>query len=345
MTAVLDALAKLPRTRLGHTPTPLERMPNLSSEIGRADLWVKRDDCTGLAFGGNKVRQLEFYMGQARAEKADSVLITGAIQSNFVRSTAAAANQLGLACHVQLEERVPDVDAHYRQSGNVLIDQLLGATIYSYPAGEDESGADEQLQSLAAQLRSAGQSPYQIHLAPGHAPLGALGYICAADEILSQSTSVGIDFDEICVASGSGHTHAGLLFGLRCLGYTKRVTGICVRRDSAAQQARLRSRCVEIADLLGLRSPVGDEDIFLMDEFLPPGYGQLNDATLQAIKLAARTEALLLDPVYTGKAMAGFIARAKSAAANENLLFVHTGGTPAIFAYQPTLAAALSASA
>jgi D-cysteine desulfhydrase family pyridoxal phosphate-dependent enzyme len=339
---MLGRLDNFPRIPLGHTPTPLERLPNMSARLGGGNLWVKRDDCTGLAFGGNKIRQLEFYMGEALAQNADALLITGAIQSNFVRSAAAAANQLNLECHVQLEERVPGVDERYRRSGNVLLDRLLGAHVYSYPSGEDEAGADRELRELGERLRGSGKTPYQIHLAPGHAPLGALGYVCAAREILHQAADLAVSFDEIVVASGSGHTHAGLLFGLRALGYANRVTGVCVRRDKASQRERIRTRCEEIAGLLAVESPVRETDIIVLDDFLPPGYGQLNDASLRAMELAAHTEALFLDPVYTAKTMAGFIMRAQAAQANENLLFIHTGGTPAIFAYEPTLSAHLS---
>ncbi len=338
----LGALEDFPRTRLGHSPTPLECLRNMSARLGGGRLWVKRDDCTGLAFGGNKVRQLEFYMGEALAQNADALLITGAVQSNFVRSAAAAANQLNLDCHIQLEERVPNVDENYRRSGNALLDRLLGAELYSFPCGEDETAADLEMGKIGERLRALGKTPYQIHLAPGHAPLGALGYVCAAAEILAQASEVGVSFDEVVVASGSGHTHAGLLFGLRALGYANRVTGVCVRRDKKSQHDRIHTRCNEIAELLAITSPVGDTDIVLIDDFLAPGYGQLNEAAVHAIELAAHTEALLLDPVYTAKTMAGFIARARASRKDEHLLFIHTGGTPAIFAYETALNAALS---
>ena len=336
----LDAIA---RVRLAHVPTPVEAMVNLGRELGAAGLFVKRDDCTGLAFGGNKVRQLEFYFGAAREAGADTALITGAVQSNFVRLAAAAANRLGMDCHIQLEERVPKSDPVYRNSGNVLLDRLLGATLHAYPDGEDEAGADRRLGEIADRLRGEGRKPYIIPLAPGHPPLGALGYVDAAREILAQMDEEGRAFDEVVVASGSGHTHAGLLTGFRALGSPVRVTGVCVRRDAATQRARIGTRCAEIAGLLGIDPVVGDADIHLNDDFLAPGYGRLNDATREAMALAARTEGLLLDPVYTSKAMAGFIQRAREAGADRSLLFVHTGGTPALFAYEPALTAAFGA--
>ncbi len=341
MSADLGCLDDLPRVALGHGPTPLEAMPNLARRFDGVALLVKRDDCTGLAFGGNKVRQLEFYLGEARAEGADTVLITGAVQSNFVRLAAAAARKLAMDCHVQLEERVPKTDPLYRGSGNVLLDRVLGAAIHAYPEGEDEAGADTRLQEIAAGLTAAGRRPYVIPLAPGHKPLGALGYVVAAREMLTQIRELGLAVDEIVLPSGSGNTHAGLLFGLRALGSSIRVTGICVRRPAAAQRERIRARVDEIARLLVVEPQVVDPDIELRDEVLAPGYGRLNPATLDAIAAAARTEGLILDPVYSGKAMAGFLRSASDSAAGRTLLFLHTGGTPALFAYGDALADAL----
>ncbi len=334
--AELGRLSALPRVRLFAGPTPLEAMPNLARCCGGGPLLVKRDDCMGLAFGGNKVRQLEFYIGEADAQNADTVLITGAVQSNFVRLAAAAARKAGMECHIQLEERVAKSDATYRNSGNVLLDRLLGATLHSYAHGEDEAGADKRLGEIAEDLRQSGRRPYIIPLAPGHTPLGALGYVVAADELIRQIAEAGLEVEEIVVASGSGNTHAGLLFGLRALGSDIVVTGICVRRDASAQHPRIAARCREIADLLEIESKVEDADIRVNDFFLPPGYGTAGEETLRAILLAARTEALMLDTTYTGKAMAGFIDRARKAGGGTRI-FVHTGGTPAIFAYEKEL--------
>ena len=339
MTERLGNLDEFPRTILWPMPTPIEPMANMGRRLGRGGLYVKRDDCNGLAFGGNKVRQLEFYLGEAEAQGADVVLITGAVQSNFTRLAAAAARKLGMECHVQLEDRVDKPDPLYRHSGNVLVSEILGATLHSYPEGEDEEGADRRLREIASELESRGRRPYVIPLAPGHRPLGALGYVAAAREVVAWMDSGDVAFDEIVVPSGSGNTHGGLLFGLRALGCASRVTGVCVRRDAAAQRDRIRSRCVEIADLLGNTSPVSDTDIHLMDDFLAPGYGLANEATLDAIETAARTEALILDPVYSGKAMAGMLRRAGETAPESSLLFLHTGGTPAVFAYGTELSA------
>ena len=341
-TEALGRLDELPRARLGHAPTPIDAMPNLGARLGPARLFVKRDDCTGLAFGGNKVRQLEFYLGEAVARNADTVLITGAVQSNFVRLAAAGARKLGMDCHIQLEERVPKTDPVYRNSGNVLLDRILGATLHSYAHGEDEAGADRRIREIAAELEAEGRRPYVVPLAPGHAPLGALGYVVAAREILAQMAAEGLAIDEVVAASGSGNTHAGLLFGFRALGCPVTVTGVCVRRPTEAQRERIASRCRGIAELLDVEPVVDEADIRLIDDVLAPGYGQLNDATLDAIEMAAQTEGLILDPVYTGKTMAGFIQRARQAEPGRSLLFVHTGGTPALFAYGAALTEALS---
>lgn len=337
----LGRLAAIARTRFFEGPTPLEPMPNLTRRCGGARLLVKRDDAMGPAFGGNKVRQLEFYLGAAHERDADCVLITGAVQSNFARLTAAAARKLGMDCHIQLEERVKKSDPGYRNSGNVLLERMLGATLHAFPEGENETGADARLGEIAEDLRRQGRRPYIIPLAPGHPPLGALGYVAAAHELLLQIAAGGLAVDEIVVASGSGNTHAGLLCGLRALGSPIAVRGICVRRDAAAQTPRLRARCRAIAELLEIDPPVNDDDVVLDESFLAPGYGLAGEATWAAILLGARTEGLMLDPTYTGKAMAGFIHRAENTPPEATLVFVHTGGTPAIFAYEQDIAAAV----
>ena len=340
----LDAMAvgfgcldDLPRVQLAAEPTPLQRLANIEADVGGPQLFVKRDDAQPLAFGGNKVRQLEFYFGDALARGADTVLITGAVQSNFCRLCAAVAARLGLQCHIQHEDRVPSNDPLYRSSGNVLVEHLLGARLHAYPHGEDESGADAGLEAIAAELRASGRTPYVIHLAPGHPPLGALGYLVAAREMTAQFDANDIRPDALVVASGSGATHAGLLFGLRALGIDTPVLGACVRRAADLQQPRILTRCTEIADLLGVASPVTGSDVQVTDEFLTPGYGQINEATRAAILTGGSREALMLDPAYTGKSMAAFLDLARRSSAAETLVFIHTGGTPGIFAYGNTL--------
>ncbi|MEH6525138.1 MAG: D-cysteine desulfhydrase family protein [Sneathiella sp.] len=335
----LGRLYDLPRARLFTGTPPIEAMHNLEKTLSTScNLFIKRDDCTELAFGGNKVRQLEFYLGEAVARQANTILITGAVQSNFVRLAAAGARKLGMDCHIQLEERVKKNNPDYYKSGNVFLDHLLGATMHSYPEGEDEHGADQQLKTIAEELRLNGKIPYIIPLSPNHLPLGALGYVVAAQEILEQLYAQQISIDEIIVASGSGATHSGLLFGLRALGSNIKVRGICVRRAATDQMSRITDKCRKISTMLDIKNPVVKSDIILDDTFLAPGYGQAGKDCVEAIKLCARTEALILDPTYTGKTMAGFIHRVKSLNAGQSFLFIHTGGTPAIFAYMDDLA-------
>jgi D-cysteine desulfhydrase len=338
MTVGLGCLDDFPRARLTAEDTPLQRLSNIEADIAGPQLYVKRDDAQPLAFGGNKIRQLEFYFGEARAQGADTVLITGAVQSNYCRLCAAFAARLGMECHIQHEERVPKNDPLYRSSGNVLVERMLGATLHSFAHGEDEAGADAQLEEIADSLRSRGRTPYVIHLAPGHPPLGALGYVVAARELAVQLDEMEIQPSAFVLPSGSGATHAGFLFGLRALGIDAPVLGVCVRRAAAVQKPRLLARCAEIAELLGVPSPVTEDDVQVTDQFLAPGYGHLNAATSEAILTGASREALMLDPVYTGKAMAGFLDWARNASADETLVFLHTGGTPGIFAYGNALA-------
>lgn len=331
----LGRLGEYPRVVLSHLPTPIEELPNLGRDLGGPGIFIKRDDCTGLAMGGNKSRHLEFYLGEAGRRGADTVLITGAVQSNYVRMAAAAARRLGMDCHIQLEERVPGVDTLYRTSGNVLLDRVLGATLHSYPAGEDEEGADNRLDGIAEELRRGGAKPYAIRLGPSHRPLGALGYVIAAGEILEQLRASGLGIDEVVVASGSGATHMGLLFGLRALGSAIAVTGICVRREAEKQRPRLIETAAALARMLGMEPVVEPDDIRLVDDLLAPGYGRTNDRTLEAIRMMAHCEGILLDPVYTGKAAAGMIRliRQRTLEGTAKVLFIHTGGTPALFGY------------
>ena len=339
--SVLAGIARFPRVRLGHAPTPLDPAPKLGGALG-IDLWIKRDDCTGLAFGGNKVRQLEFHFGEAEARGADTVLVTGAVQSNLVRIAAAAARKLGMAIHIQLEDRVEGAGALYRTSGNLLLDRVLGATLHPFPEGEDEAAADAAMERRARALADEGREPYVIHSAPGHAPLGGLGYVVAAEEVVEQAP--GMRFDAVVCASGSALTHAGMLVGLRALGERAPVLGICVRREAASQAARVARVAAALAAMIDCPDAFDAGDVDVSDAVLAPGYGRLSEAVREAMALAARHEGLLLDPVYTGKAMAGLIAHVRSGriAAGSRVLFVHTGGQPALFAYADSLGSWLS---
>lgn len=328
-------ISDFPRVALAHRPTPLELMPNLSRKLGGPDLLVKRDDCTGLAMGGNKARQLEFYMGEAVEQDATTILITGAVQSNYVRCAAAAAAKLGLRCEIQLEDRVAGMGDEYHRSGNVLLDDLLGANLHAYPDGEDEAGADLALDELAARAREKGERPYVIHLSESHEPLGALGYVEAAGELLDQFTELAESPRTIVLASGSAATHAGLLVGLRALGRSDiAVHGVCVRRRRDAQAARVLSVAERTARLLDCVGVVQEADVRVTDDFLGEAYGQVAEQAREAMLLAARSEGLLLDPVYTAKAFAGLLHLVRSGSVGpEPVVFLHTGGTPALFGY------------
>lgn len=336
MADVSDTLNGIERANLLTGPTPIEPLNRLSDKLG-IDLWIKRDDLTGLGMGGNKIRQLEFYFGAALAQGADTILITGAVQSNYVRSAAAVAAKLGLKAIIQLENRVPNTSAIYASSGNVLLGQILGAEYMFYPEGEDEEGADKALKARAEELILEGRKPYVIPLGLNNKPLGALGYVCAVQEILDQGPS----FDAIVVASGSGQTHGGLLTGLRAFGSDIPVYGVCVRRDAIQQTARLEKLTASLSNMLGQSEIVSSEDIITYDGALAPGYGQLSKDVRGAISLMAQNEGLFLDPVYTGKTFAGVLGLIKEGIISKGMrvLFIHTGGQPALFAYQEELTA------
>jgi D-cysteine desulfhydrase family pyridoxal phosphate-dependent enzyme len=334
LVAALDQLRKHARAKLLSEPTPIEALRRLSRHLG-VEVLVKRDDLTGLGMGGNKVRQLEFYLGAALAEGADTVLITGAVQSNYVRAAAAAAAKLGLDAVVQREERVSGMHPPYHTSGNVLLVDLLGARHMSFPEGENERGADQALRDEADRLRGQGRRPYVVPLAPDNPPLGALGYMLAAEEIIAQ----GVAFDCAVVASGSGLTHVGLLCGLRALGNLAPVHGACVRRAADLQRDRIGAVAGRLASLLGSGPLLGNDDVLTWDMALAPGYGRLGPLAREAIDLLARLEGLFVDPVYTAKSLAVLIAlvRAGTIEQGSRALFIHTGGEPALFAYEPEL--------
>ncbi|MBY6067381.1 D-cysteine desulfhydrase family protein [Leisingera aquaemixtae] len=329
-----DCLPDFPRARLMAQPTPLERLERLSKEL-EIDLWIKRDDLTGLSFGGNKTRQLEFYLGAAVAEQADTILITGAVQSNFARTAAAAASKLGMQAILQREERVPGMDPLYYRSGNIFLSDILGAEGMGYPEGEDEAGADAALEARAEELRAAGRTPYIIPLGLGHPPLGALGYVLGAAELAAQIGG----FDAAVVPSGSGATHGGFLTGVRRAGITAPVYGVCVRRDAQQQRTRLDRVTADLADLMGGQRLFGNADILTWDGALAPGYGRTGAAVRKALQYMARAEGVLLDPVYSAKTFAGLLGLLAEGVISkgQKVLLLHTGGLPALFAYQNEL--------
>ena len=324
-----------PRAILAHTPTPIELLRNMSDHLGGAQIWVKRDDCTGLAMGGNKVRQLEYYFGEALLKQADTILITGAVQSNYARCAAAAARKFGMAVEAQLEERTPGRRREYYHSGNPFLLKMMGARIHHYPGGEDEAGADEALYQRAEELKKVGKSPYVIPLANHHVPLGALGYVDCAEALLQQLDEMRLQIDGIVIATGSGATQAGLVAGLRALGSKIPVYGFCVRRDQKSQITRVLEKTNRVAAMINHPDIIKASDILVDDRMLHPGYGQLNPEVRAAIRTTAECEGILIDPVYTGKAMAGLLhlVESKHFAYDQKVLFLHSGGTPAVFGY------------
>lgn len=336
---LLPGLETYKTVDLGLNVTPIDKLPRLGDKLG-INLLAKRDDTTTLAMGGNKVRQLEYYLGPAKQHGADTILITGAVQSNFTRLCAAASRKLGWNVVVQLEERVPKASIAYNRSGNVLLNQLLGAEMHYFPEGENEAAADANLDRLADNLRNQNRSPYVIHLGIDHPPLGGLGYAYCAAECFLQLQGMKQQVNHVVIPSGSGLTHAGFLSGANAIGWDVNVQGICVRRDAVSQYNRIRQRATEIDTLLDSPAVVSDSQIQIDDAVLNPGYGQLNAPVKSAIDNAAQLEALLLDPVYSGRTMAGLISLVERGVIQkgETVLFVHTGGLPAIFAYQEELA-------
>lgn len=338
MIAQIPALSSHARVDLDSSIRPIETLARLGETLG-INLLVKRDDVSTFSFGGNKVRQLEFYLGPARQQNADTVLITGAIQSNFVRLCAAAAARLDLHPVVQLERRVPSNDSLYNSSGNVLLNQLLGAEIHYFDEGENEAAADANLDRMADDLRSKGHNPYVIHLGVEHPPVGALGYAVCAQECYQQLSERNQRVDHVVIPSGSGLTHAGFLSGARAIDWQVPVHGVCVRRDAQQQQLRITRRADEVMQLLDNPFALQPEDVRVYDSVLSPGYGQMNDALHQAIQMSARQEALMLDPVYSGRTMAGLMDLVETGVIkpDESVLFIHTGGLAALFAYQNVL--------
>ena len=327
-------LARFPRRRYTPSFTPLERAPNLSAALGGPEIWIKRDDLLGLAGGGNKTRKLEFLVADALALGCDTLITVGAPQSNHCRLTLAAANKEGLKCRLVLEQRVPgSYDRH--ASGNNFLYNLLGVeAVTVVNAGDDLNAA---MQTIAGDLEAQGRKGYIIP-GGGSNPLGALGYVACAHEIAAQGFELGVSFDAIVLASGSCGTHSGLLAGARHAHLDAPITGINVRRPRAEQEGNVLKLAVETAKLLAIEAPKANE-VTALDEWVGPGYSLPTDTMVEAVRMTARTESVLLDPVYSGKAMAGLIGLTRRGRfkRGERVLFLHTGGSPALYAYQSVL--------
>lgn len=324
-------LSRHPRVRLAHLPTPLEPLPNLTAHLGGPQLWVKRDDCTGLSTGGNKTRKLEFLMADAQRQGADVVLTQGATQSNHARQTAAAAARLGIDCHILLENRTGSEDPEYHTNGNVFLDQLHGATVSARPGGAD-MGAE--LEAAAEALRAQGRTPYLIP-GGGSNEIGALGYVNAALELVTQANDQGLRIDHVVHATGSTGTQAGLVTGLAGARTGVPVLGIGVRAPRVEQEDKVFALAERTAEHIGIGGAVGRADVVANCDYVGEGYGIPTPGMVEAVELLARLEGLLLDPVYSGKGMAGLIdlVRRGHFGADDNIVFLHTGGSVGLFGY------------
>jgi L-cysteate sulfo-lyase len=334
--------ASLPRVRLAHLPTPLEPLDRVSKLWGGPRLWIKRDDCTGVSTGGNKVRKLEFVLADAVAKGADTVITAGARQSNHSRQTAAAAARLGLKCHLVLWNMTGFGDRQYLQNGNVLLDRLHDATIHelSGPDGGQDvlTYLNSEVDKLTQRLKEQGARPYAIPVGASN-PIGALGYAECAREIVAQARDLGVKFDAIVHRSGSAGTQAGLVAGLAVMGEPISVIGIGGGKAPKDLEELVFQMATETASLLGKPSAVKRSSVVATDPN-PIQYGHLTREVADVIRLFARTEGILVDPAYTGPALVGLIEliRQGKFKRDSNVVFIHTGGTAALFGYVDSFA-------
>jgi len=324
-------LARFPRIHLAHLPTPLEPLPRLSRELGGPEIWIKRDDCTGLSTGGNKTRKLEFLMAEAQAQGADVVMTQGATQSNHVRQTAAFAAKLGIDCHILLEDRTGSKDPDYAHNGNVLLDRLHGVTLAHRPGGLDMNA---ELEAHANTLRAQGRKVYTIP-GGGSNTTGALGYVDCAFELLAQANARSMKIDHIVHATGSTGTQAGIVAGLCAMNANIPLLGVSVRAAAAQQKENVYKLACATADKLGCAGAVQRDHVRVNSDYVGEGYGIPAPSTIAAIECFAQLEGILLDPVYSGKAAAGLIdlVRTGHFKKGERVVFIHTGGSVALFAY------------
>ena len=324
-------LSRFPRVSLAHLPTPLEPLTRLSQYLGGPNLYIKRDDCTGLGTGGNKTRKLEFLMAEALNEKADTILTQGAVQSNHARQTAAAATRLGMSCELLFENRVQDPDLDYLNSGNVFLDRLFGAGTHHYTKGTDMNQA---MSDMAEALRQQGKRPYIIP-GGGSNPVGALGYVNCALELLVQANDQGLVIDHLVHATGSAGTQAGLIVGLKAMNAGIPLLGIGVNAPKDAQEERVFGLACETAEFINAGDCVQREDVIANCDYVGAGYGIPTESMKEALGLLARLEGILADPVYSGKGLAGLIdlIRKGHFKKDDNIVFLHTGGSAGLFGY------------
>ena len=328
-------LSKFPRRRYTSYKTPIEFLPNFTKALGGPNIYIKRDDLLGLTLGGNKTRKLEFLMAEALEQGADTILTCGAVQSNHCRLTLSAAVKEGLKCQLILEERVPgsySKDA----SGNNYIFNLLGVEdVKVVEGGSDMMG---ELEKLAEKLKSEGRNPYIVP-GGGSNTLGSLGYVACAQEIIEQMFDTGLNFDHIIACSGSGGTHAGLLAGFKGTNVHIPLTGLSVGKEKITQANNIFKLVDKVCDKLEIENRVTKEDVVVLDDYVGPAYAIATEEMVEAVQLLARTEGILTDPVYTGKVLAGLVDLVRKGHFKdcENILFLHTGGSPALFAYEDTM--------
>jgi L-cysteate sulfo-lyase len=335
MTDALAALRSLPRLRLAQLPTVLEPMPRLGASLDITSLYIKRDDCTGLGLGGNKIRKLEFNLAAARDAGADVIVCGGVVQSNTARQVAASCARLGLECHLGIMHgRLAATEPGYEHTGNILLDRLYGAVIHDIPWDEDRN---HRLRAIADNLTAAGRRVYFVPYGASDA-LGAMGYALAAEEIVRDLPDVAW----IVHASGSAGTQAGLLAGLLAMGHAARVIGVDVDAQASRVHADVCRVGREAASLLGCGADWDNSLVNVVEGWSGPAYGVADATTEEAIRLAAQLEGLALDPVYSGKGMAGLIGLAREGrfAGGGPVVWIHTGGSPGIFAYPETMARA-----
>jgi D-cysteine desulfhydrase family pyridoxal phosphate-dependent enzyme len=311
----------IPRIHFAHLPTPVEELPRLTEHLNGPKILVKRDDQTGLAFGGNKTRKLEFLVAEALEQGARTLITGGALQSNHCRQTAAAAARFGLDCTLVLNGEMPA-----QPSANLLLDQMFGAEIVTVA---DRAYRDQTLQETFDKATAAGRRPYLVPYG-GSSPTGALGYAYAVEEFMKQNVKV----DWMVFGTSSGGTHAGLVLGQRAFGYQGKVLGISIDEPEEWLKTRVSTLASDASEKMGERIDFTGDEILANEEYCRAGYGVLTEAEREAVKLFAKYEGLLLDPVYTGRAAAGMIDLIRKGffKKNETVLFWHTGGQPALFA-------------
>jgi D-cysteine desulfhydrase len=332
-TNVVMGIESLPRFLLAQLPTPIEKLNRLARELGGPDLLIKRDDQTGLALGGNKARKLEFLVGEALEQGADTLVTAGAAQSNHCRQTAAAAAKAGLNCELILNGKKPELP-----TGNLLLNRLFGANEHWI----DRPQRPAKLRELPEQLRAQGRKPYVIGVG-GSNGVGATGYVVAMVEVMEQLRASGERVDHMVFGSSSGGTQAGMVLGARITGYTGQLHGLSIDKgepELGAYEEEVAQIANECAEYIGSEVRLAKQDIKVVYGYMGEGYGIVGDLEREAIRLMARCEGIILDPVYAGRAFGALVdlIRKKVFRRGETVLFWHTGGAPALFAYAQELA-------